>query len=708
MDTLKQSAKNILEIQSKFFIIIILCSIFLTSLLPMSLVYGADTSYIYGYVTDEDGAVLNGVTVQLISGGAVLDSCKSNSNGYFYMKDVEYVTCTIKFSKSGYAETTDSLTIKDSDTNVGTVTLLRALRLSTSTLDVVIEPDTQVNIPFTVQNLGEETEIVDLTASNPNEWSTRILTDNYEVTKVSIASGQSLTLQLEVSVPATAVEETQYTVSLTAEGTTEGTLTFSVLARTPATSTDDLSLSSSIFNTVANSGEKLVLPFSTSNTGDETEVVAFSVTAPEDWTVKILDDNGREINSVTMESDAILNFNLEVTIPLDYTGDTTLTLTATGTTTDTLDFMLTVEPMSEPILFCQFPGKWAIPGDTVSFQTKLTNPFGVEMRFEISVASVPSNWTAYLKTESGEYVTEIILDSGESVNLVVEVESSDSSLTGEKYDVTILAESTDQTVTDSLSLVVALNDPDSDEEIKITAKFRDVNVEAGETVEYDITVTNLGDTDRLLYLSIDQPADWKAVFKSGAVEITALDIEAGTSETLTVEVTPPTTVSLDSYEMPVQFLSESGTLFGEITLKATIGGAYDLSLDLSTLLTSATSGGSTSFTATVTNTGYSYVTAASLDIEVEDDWDVTISPAQVSTLNSQESYTFDVTIDTPEGTVSGDYMVTLSAISDQSESAQSQVRVTVTTSTEWGIYGIAVAAILVVVLVLVFKKFKRR
>ena len=77
-------------------------------------------------------------------------------------------------------------------------------------------------------------------------------------------------------------------------------------------------------------------------------------------------------------------------------------------------------------------------------------------------------------------------------------------------------------------------------------------------------------------------------------------------------------------------------------------------------------------------------------------------------LKPGESCTFDVVVDTPEGTVSGDYMVTMLASSDQSESTQSQVRVTVSASTEWGIYGLAVAVILIAVLVLVFRKFKRR
>ena len=57
-----------------------------------------------------------------------------------------------------------------------------------------------------------------------------------------------------------------------------------------------------------------------------------------------------------------------------------------------------------------------------------------------------------------------------------------------------------------------------------------------------------------------------------------------------------------------------------------------------------------------------------LEFEAEDGWDVTISPSQVDLLKPQQSYTFDVVMETPTDTVSGDYLVTLTGISDQTES----------------------------------------
>ncbi|PVX23553.1 MAG: hypothetical protein CW691_10360 [Candidatus Bathyarchaeum sp.] len=788
MEKSNQSTINISRITSKLLVALLICSVSIVVICPMNLLaYGAgETSYVYGRVKDVDREPLDDVNVKLISSnGAVIASTTTNTNGLFYMQNVAYGTFTVKFSKEGYAEYTNNIVLQSAQTNLRTTTLSKAVTLSTSILHLISNPGDQIIIPITAKNNGEDTEIVDFSSSAPTGWASRILSDSYEITKISLSSGQSMSLQLEVAVPSTASVDTNYNVTLTTLGLTNSSLTFTVVVQTQSTATvsgivvdesgnelndvtissyssdvlvssvetsdgsfnievpisttitlqiskdgysqvtktisptykgetielgevvlaNSLTLYSSILNTVANSGEQLRLPFAVSNIGEDIEVAEFSVSVPEGWSTRILNDNGREITKASLSAGSSSNFNLEVNIPFDYTGETNLTLSTGGNAASTLEFTVNVEPLSDSVIYCQFPGKSAVPGDNVMFNVELKNPFNVETRFKISVDSVPANWTVSVKTSSGESVTEIVLGADESVGLVVEVESASSAISDETYEVLIIAGSGDQTVS-SLPLTVTLAGDAA--AVKISTKFPDVTIEAGESVDYDVTVTNVGDTDRLLYFTIIAPSDWKAVVKSGSLEVSRLDIEAGSSEALVIEVTPPSTVSLDSYDIGVQFTSESGALLGEIDLTATVVGAYSLDMELSTLLTSTTSGSSTSFTATITNTGYSYVTGVSLELDVEDDWDVTISPTQVDRLNPQESCTFEVIVDTPEGTIAGDYMVTVGAVSDQSSSDQTQVRITVTTSGSWALYGIGVAAVLVVALVLVFKKFKRR
>lgn len=465
-------------------------------------------------------------------------------------------------------------------------------------------------------------------------------------------------------------------------------------------------LSSTVLSLAANPGDKLLIPFVVSNIGGETETVEFSVSHPEDWSTRILDQASREIKKTELSSGVSLNLQLEVAIPLKATRRHTLTLTAASKTNSTLDFTIDVEPPSESILFCQFPGKSVAPGNTVRFQMRLKNPFGAEMRFKISVNSIPPSWTASIKTASGESISEVILGGNEFVDFIVEVESPENAKAGEEYSLTVIAESPDGNVTDSLPLSVALTE--AEEDIRISAKFPEVTVEAGKALKYPITISNLGEIDRLLLLSVQPPTDWKVVFKSGTMEISRLYLEAGKSESLILEATPPSTVKIGTYTIPVQIKSPEGSIYAEMNLRATIIGSYELTLEPSTLLTSVTAGGSTTFTVKATNTGYTSVTSVSLNIAIPEDWESSVTPVQVDSLKPRESFSFNVVIKVPEDTVAGDYLITLTGLSDQVESDEVQVRITVTAPTSWGLIGIGLAVVMVIALVLIFMKFKRR
>ena len=465
-------------------------------------------------------------------------------------------------------------------------------------------------------------------------------------------------------------------------------------------------LSSTVLSLAANPGDKLLIPFVVSNIGGETETVEFSVSHPEDWSTRILDQASREIKKTELSSGVSLNLQLEVTIPLKATRRHTLTLTAASKTNSTLDFTIDVEPPSESILFCQFPGKSVAPGNTVRFQMRLKNPFGAEMRFKISVNSIPPSWTASIKTASGESISEVILGGNEFVDFIVEVESPENAKAGEEYSLTVIAESPDGNVTDSLPLSVALTE--AEEDIRISAKFPEVTVEAGKALKYPITISNLGEIDRLLLLSVQPPTDWKVVFKSGTMEISRLYLEAGKSESLILEATPPSTVKIGTYTIPVRIKSPEGSIYAEMNLRATIIGSYELTLEPSTLLTSVTAGGSTTFTVKATNTGYTSVTSVSLNIAIPEDWESSVTPVQVDSLKPRESFSFNVVIKVPEDTVAGDYLITLTGLSDQVESDEVQVRITVTVPTSWGLIGIGLAVVMVIALVLIFMKFKRR
>lgn len=367
-----------------------------------------------------------------------------------------------------------------------------------------------------------------------------------------------------------------------------------------------------------------------------------------------------------------------------------------------------VEPST--LISCRFPGRAVTPGDAVQFQIRLKNPFDVKMRFIISVDHVPTGWTFSVKDTSDKYVTQVILDTDESADLVVEVTPPDTAKIGEEHRLLFNVKSFEGKLLESLPLDVTLvkSEEEVEEGVNIAVKFPEIMIEVGKILQYPITIINLGSVDRLLSLSVEPPTDWKAVFKYGTLEVSRLSVESGKSENLIIEATPPSTVSIGSYTIPVHVSSEDGAIYEETNLKATIVGSYVLSLEPSTLLTSVTAGSSTTFTAKITNTGYTPVTSLSLSVATTGGWDVSITPVRVDSLKPLESHTFTVVAKTTADTVAGDYLITLRALSDQAKSDQVQVRVTVTVPTSWGLIGVGIAAGMVIALMFAFIKFRRR
>jgi uncharacterized membrane protein len=290
---------------------------------------------------------------------------------------------------------------------------------------------------------------------------------------------------------------------------------------------------------------------------------------------------------------------------------------------------------------------------------------------------------------------------------MVQVDTSASATTGQTYELSVKAESDSYNVTSSIPVTVALTAATN--EVTLTAALPEIAITAGNAASYSVTVANLGVTDRLLFLSVQPPADWTVVFKSGSTEVTTLYLYSGNTSALTLAVTPPSTVGVGSYVIRIQVKSENGAVLDELNLTTTVTGSYDITLTLSTYMTSTTSGGASTFTATITNSGYSTLTGVVADITLpEDTWSDAVTPVQVGTLGPKETAMFTVTVTTTDTTVSGDYMVTVTASSDQVSSDSSQVRITVSTSTSWGIYGVVIAVVFILALVIVFKKFKRR
>ncbi len=464
-----------------------------------------------------------------------------------------------------------------------------------------------------------------------------------------------------------------------------------------------LTMSASVLSRVVNPGDTILLPFSISYAGEEDEEVDFSIDSPEGWETRILDQTG-EIKRVFL-TEGSLSLNLEVTVPSTASGDAVVSLTASGLTSSTLQFTLFTLIEREIELTSTFPYVSAELGRTIYYPLSIENTGETDETLDL-IGVVPEGWKIYFVTGDQMEVLSLYLTAGQSESLTVKVVQPEEVVVGE-YVLSINAVSGDGGLRDSLDLAVNLREVTSD--VEVISTYTDVTFEAGEDIKYPITIWNKGDNEVMFLVTVlSVPEKWDAVFTSDDTEVSSFLVLAEESMSLELEVDPPSTVGPGSYSIVILVESDDGVVSEVIDLRASVVGSYELEVELSTLYETIKIGSSETITVEVSNTGQTDMTTIYLEAEAEEDWEVSINPVQVASLGPRESTRFTITIETPADTVAGDYLLDITAMSDQAESDEAQLRITAKASTSWGFLGLGVAGAVIIGLIVVFMKFKRR
>jgi uncharacterized membrane protein len=274
------------------------------------------------------------------------------------------------------------------------------------------------------------------------------------------------------------------------------------------------------------------------------------------------------------------------------------------------------------------------------------------------------------------------------------------------YDIIVRALDVNGAILDVFELDVNLRISVS--EIEVISSFTEVSIQAGNSVTFPIAVWNRGEADALTLFTVEVlPENWKVSFITDDLEIASIRIPAGESESVRMVVVPPNSVESGTYNLKAVIESDEGAQ-NELDFLIAVTGSYSLDLEPSTLYSTSKIGGSVSYTARVTNRGQTAVTTLYLDAVLPDDWDATISPVQISSLDPRDSVTFSITLDIPSDATAGDYLITMQAFSDQLDSDEVDVRITAQASNTWGFIGLGLAGVSVVGAGLLFKRFKRR
>lgn len=248
-----------------------------------------------------------------------------------------------------------------------------------------------------------------------------------------------------------------------------------------------------------------------------------------------------------------------------------------------------------------------------------------------------------------------------------------------------------------------------------------IQAKGGETFTFNFTAKySPGDVpadseertaDKAFNITVKYPDGWIAAVASGSTEALTINLAPNSSESLKMVAAPLVKQEPGEYNFKATFKSavEGETLEGSMDFTAVITATYEIKLTTKTgnLTTKVTAGKDNHYKLILTNNSSTSVENITLSSTEPEGWQVKFDKETIESIEADEKAEIDVTINPPEKTVAGDYMLTFKASSKDSESSI-DVRTTVETPTIWGIVGIGIIVVVIVGVAIIFTRLGRR
>lgn len=240
-----------------------------------------------------------------------------------------------------------------------------------------------------------------------------------------------------------------------------------------------------------------------------------------------------------------------------------------------------------------------------------------------------------------------------------------------------------------------------------TAKLINIEAASNETFRYNSSLFNGASQSRVYDLSATLPDGWLIAFKVDGSQLTSLNLDAGKTQDVSIEINPPSGAKPGKVSIPVKAVSSTDTLL--LNLEAVVKGSYGVELTTpdGRLSTEVTSGGHTQIHFVVKNTGTIPLTALELSAQAPTKWDATFEPAKIDQLDPGKTADVTANITVPDKTIAGDYATTFN-VKNLNANAQAAFRMVVKTSVLSGWLGILVILIAIGLVYYLIRKYGRR
>ena len=352
-----------------------------------------------------------------------------------------------------------------------------------------------------------------------------------------------------------------------------------------------------------------------------------------------------------------------------------------------------------------YPGMSITAGDELTFDLDFTNGSGSGASVALSVSSIPEGWSGHFEG-GGTQISRVFVKSGETLSAATFALSVPADAAQGTYTVELLASGGGMSSTLTLVLDVEETEVGSS---ALTTQYAQQEGDAGTSFTFSTTIQNNTPQEQTYSFSSQLPSGWTIAFlPSGeSTQVAAITVDARSSQTMDVQVTPPNGVEAGEYTIPISAISATETLESELTVVITGSYVLDLSTPSGLLSFDANAGRQTALTLTVTNSGNVDLQNVTLSSSTPDGWTVEFSQSSIDVLEAGATQEITAYVTPSDEAMSGDYVLTLSSQnSDTSDSAE--FRVTVKTETVWGVVGLLLIAAAVVGLGYVFRRYGRR
>ncbi len=355
-------------------------------------------------------------------------------------------------------------------------------------------------------------------------------------------------------------------------------------------------------------------------------------------------------------------------------------------------------------LLTDYPAVSVRPGATSTVSIRLQNYDLPPERLALSVAGVPSGWTATL-VGGGQPIAAAMPGTNGSVTLELRLDVPKDAPVGTS-NLTVTAKGSSTSIELPIAVTLAKDLP---AKLTMTPQLPDLRGNAKSSFEYQLSIKNDSGKKLTVALAADAPENFDTSFTEqyGSQELSAVPIDAGQSKDVKLKVRPPSTVAAGKYKVTARAVAEDANVTADLGLEVVGQPKIDVAGREGVLSARATAGQDAVIPIVLTNSGDAVAEDISLSGTAPTGWKVTFDPKTVDKIAPNDTKEVQATITPPAQAIAGDYQATLRA-NWRGDSASSTFRVAVATSSTWGIVGVGIIGVALLVMVGSVARFGRR